>query len=62
MTIRLGARRVRIADRSTAAAGAVVDDDGLAEDPLQRLRHGTRREIGLPAGRERHDHGDVAEG
>src|SRR5258708_5102804 len=62
MTIGLGARCRRIADRTTATAGAVVDDDGLAEDPLQRLRDRPRREIGLAAGREWDDHGDVARG
>src|SRR4051812_36303951 len=62
MTIRLGARGRRIADRATATAGAVVDDHGLAKDPLQRLRDRSRGEIGLAAGREWHDHGDVARG
>ena len=60
VAVGLGARRLRIADRAAGAAGAVVDDDGLAEDFLQRRRHRPRREIGLAAGRKRHDHGDVA--
>jgi len=62
VAVRLGARRRRIADRSPAAASAVVDDDGLAENPLQRQRHRPRRQIGLAAGRKRHDHGDVPRG
>ena len=62
MAIGLGARRRRIADRTTATAGAVVDDHGLAENPLQRLRDRPRRQIGLAAGRKWDDHGDVAGG
>ena len=60
VAVGLGARRRSIADRSAGATGAVVDDDGLAENPLQRHRDGTRRKISLTAGRKRHDHGDVA--
>jgi hypothetical protein len=62
VAVGLGARRRGIADGSTATAGAVVDDDRLAEDSLQRLCDGARRKIRLAAGRKRHDHGDVARG
>jgi len=47
-----GARGLRVADRSAGAAGRrVVDDDGLADDPLQRQRHRPRpRRSALAAG------------
>jgi hypothetical protein len=59
MAIGLGARRRGIAEHSTGA-GPIVDDDRLAENSLQRRRDRPRGEIGLPARRKRHDHGDVA--
>src|SRR5438270_22226 len=62
MTVGLGARRLRIANRAAATAGSVVDDDGLAENPLEHGCDGTRGEICLSAGRKRHDHRNVAAG
>ncbi len=62
IAVRFGARRLGVADGSTGAAGAVVHHHRLAQDALQRQRHRPRREIGLAAGRERHDHGDGTRG
>jgi hypothetical protein len=58
VTIRLRACRCSIADGATCPAGAIVDDDGLAENLFQRQRHRPGGEIGLTAGREWHYHGD----
>jgi hypothetical protein len=34
--------------------------DRLAQDSFQRQCHRPSREVGLAAGRKRHDHGDIA--
>jgi hypothetical protein len=47
---------------AASAAGAIVDDDGTAEDFLEGGRDRARGQVGLPAGRERYDHRDGAIG
>jgi hypothetical protein len=61
VAVGLRPRRRRIADRATGAL-PIVDHDRTPEDFLQRRRHRPRGQVGLPAGRERNDHRDVARG
>jgi hypothetical protein len=60
IAVGLGARGLRVADRSAGAAGAIFDDDRLSQDPFQGRRHRPRRKIALAAGRKRHDYRDVS--
>ena len=60
MTVGFGARRRHDPDRTAGAARAVVDHDRLAEDFLKRRRDRAGGQIGLTAGRKRHDQGDVS--
>ncbi len=57
--LRLGGGRV--AD-GAAGTAAVLDHDRRLEHALQGVGHRTRGEVGLPAGRKGHDHGDIALG
>ncbi len=57
MAVRRGARDEGGGD-GAARAGAVLHHHGLAQHALERRGDGARGEVGLPAGRERHDEGE----
>jgi hypothetical protein len=61
MAVGIGFRDGGIAERAAGTA-AIVHDDGLAEQLLQRLGDRSGGEIPLPARRKRHDHADVLRG